>query len=230
VIALIALFISLGGTVYAAAKIDGRTIRKGSIPANRLKVESLTGAQINESTLGPVPMVQRAEEASRALRVERAASAANADTAARAQIATTAAKADKAAEAEEVVNTELATRAEDAGTLGGRSPASFLQRCEPGAVKAAILVDASGAVPTVTGFNCRGSVEVRPVLERPGVSIEGEYFVRLDGLFGGRAVSSAFGINSVSTVSGTGPVFRVRTFNVVSDELIARESFEMVVF
>jgi hypothetical protein len=55
VIAVIALFVALGGSVYAANKISGKTIKKGSEPGNRLKKNSVTGTQVKESTLGAVP-------------------------------------------------------------------------------------------------------------------------------------------------------------------------------
>jgi hypothetical protein len=71
VVAFIALFVALGGSVYAASKISGKQLKTGSVPANRIKAKSLTanqikpgsltgaqlkadsleGAQINESTL-----------------------------------------------------------------------------------------------------------------------------------------------------------------------------------
>jgi hypothetical protein len=58
VIACLALFLALGGGVYAAAKgskISGNKIKKSSIAGNRLKKDTLTGKQIKESTLGTVP-------------------------------------------------------------------------------------------------------------------------------------------------------------------------------
>jgi len=61
VIACLALFIALGGTVYAAGKISGKQVKKSSlpgnrikpktVPANRIKPNSLSGKQINEKTL-----------------------------------------------------------------------------------------------------------------------------------------------------------------------------------
>ena len=57
-IACLALFLALGGGVYAAAKsskISGSKIKKSSIAGNRLKKDTLTGKQIKESTLGTVP-------------------------------------------------------------------------------------------------------------------------------------------------------------------------------
>jgi hypothetical protein len=100
-LASIALFVALGGGVYAATKIDGHTVRAsslpgnrlipGSLPGNRLRVRSLpadrlapgaiTGAQIDAATLGQVPSAVHAEsadsarEAARALSAESAANA-----------------------------------------------------------------------------------------------------------------------------------------------------------
>jgi hypothetical protein len=52
VIALIALFVALGGSVYAASnKISGTQIKPKSLPGNRIKARSLTGAQIKARTL-----------------------------------------------------------------------------------------------------------------------------------------------------------------------------------
>jgi hypothetical protein len=51
VIAVIALFIALGGSVYAASKINGKQIKPKSIPANRLKPASITGKQVKPGSL-----------------------------------------------------------------------------------------------------------------------------------------------------------------------------------
>jgi hypothetical protein len=51
VIAVLALFFALGGTVYAASKISGSQIKPKSIPANRIKPRSLTGSQIKPGSL-----------------------------------------------------------------------------------------------------------------------------------------------------------------------------------
>ena len=81
-LAIVALFVALGGSVYAAAKINGKSIRAKSLPGNRLKPRSvpanrlkpgvignalraapLTGSNINEATLGRVPSAGHAETA-----------------------------------------------------------------------------------------------------------------------------------------------------------------------
>jgi hypothetical protein len=52
VVAVLALFLALGGSVYAASnKINGSKIRPRSIPGNRVKLHSLTGVQIKARTL-----------------------------------------------------------------------------------------------------------------------------------------------------------------------------------
>jgi hypothetical protein len=54
VVAVLALFLALGGSVYAASttpKINGSKIKPKSIPGNRIKARSLTGAQIKARTL-----------------------------------------------------------------------------------------------------------------------------------------------------------------------------------
>ncbi|HEY6551458.1 MAG TPA: hypothetical protein VIY71_09705 [Solirubrobacterales bacterium] len=89
-VSVLALFIALGGTVYAAkkARIDGKTVKVKSLPGNRLKLRSIpanrlkpgvltragsdqkgaliTGAEINELSLGQVPNAAHAETADNA--------------------------------------------------------------------------------------------------------------------------------------------------------------------
>ena len=55
VMATIAVFIALGGTSYAALTISGRDIRNRSIPANKVKRNTLTSKEIRESRLATVP-------------------------------------------------------------------------------------------------------------------------------------------------------------------------------
>jgi hypothetical protein len=101
VIAGLALVAALGGTVYAAGKINGRTIKVKSLPGNRLAVGSvpgnrlkpgalkgsqlapgsITGIQIDASTLGQVPSAFHAETADSAHDAETALNAANAENA-----------------------------------------------------------------------------------------------------------------------------------------------------
>lgn len=52
VIAVIALFLALGGSVYAASnKISGAQIKPKSLPGNRIKANSLIGTQLKAGTI-----------------------------------------------------------------------------------------------------------------------------------------------------------------------------------
>lgn len=110
-VATVALMAALGGTVYAAGKINGHAIKvkslpgnrlaPGSVPANRLKPGtipstqlapgsiqgdrlapgSVTGLQVDVSTLGQVPSAVYADHAEAAKDAETALNAANAENA-----------------------------------------------------------------------------------------------------------------------------------------------------
>ena len=57
VVALIALFVALGGSGYAAIQF-----KKNSIPGKALKRNSVTGKQVKESSLKTVPRAPSASE------------------------------------------------------------------------------------------------------------------------------------------------------------------------
>lgn len=99
VVSALALFVALSGTVYAAAKLDGKAIRVKSIPGNRLKVHSIAanrlkkgvlsaaagapgnpivGSEIDLLSLGQVPEAARAETADYAQAAGEAQTAVNA--------------------------------------------------------------------------------------------------------------------------------------------------------
>jgi hypothetical protein len=83
VVACLALMVALGGSVYAASRIDGRQVKLGSLPGNRVRpgslpgnrlapgtlrgsrIEdgSLTGAQVDAATLAKVPEATHADAA-----------------------------------------------------------------------------------------------------------------------------------------------------------------------
>lgn len=107
-IASIALFVALGGSVYAAQKINGKQIKPKSLPGNRLALESVpgnrlkpgsvssaqlapgavsasqlapgsvTGVQIDVATLGQVPTAVHADNADAARDAQTALNAVNA--------------------------------------------------------------------------------------------------------------------------------------------------------
>lgn len=102
-LALLALFVALGGVSYAAVKLPAnsvgtRQLKANSVIGSKVKNGSLTGADVNASSLGKVP------------------SAANADS------ATSAANASHATSANSATN---ATHAADSDKLGGISSAGF---------------------------------------------------------------------------------------------------------
>jgi hypothetical protein len=51
VVACLALFVALGGSVYAAGKINGKQIKRNSLPGNRLKPKSVTANRIKPKAL-----------------------------------------------------------------------------------------------------------------------------------------------------------------------------------
>lgn len=95
------LVAAMGGTVYAAGRINGRAVKLKSMPGNRLAIGSvpgnrlkpgtiragqlapgsITGIQIDASTLSQVPSAAHAEHAQSANDAETALNAANAENA-----------------------------------------------------------------------------------------------------------------------------------------------------
>ena len=145
VVATLALFLALGGSAIAAKSvIDGRTVRKNSLPGDRVKkatlrgdrlrADGLTGREIAEAKLGKVPSATRADSA---------------DSAARAASADAAASAATAAKADSATNADHATAADTAGQLtGGFTAASFAPAARfaggvgnPSAVPAQTIID-----------------------------------------------------------------------------------------
>ena len=55
------VFIALGGSSYAALTISGSSIKNRSIPAKKLKRNSLTTREVRESRLSRVPRAKRAD-------------------------------------------------------------------------------------------------------------------------------------------------------------------------
>src|SRR5688572_14070384 len=137
IVAIVALFVAMGGTGYAVSKlpkgsVGAAQLRKNAVRSQHIKAGSITKAKLAQSTLsalaapagaqGPVtssgvaapdsvPYADRAGLAEKALVADRALAA---DKAAAADSAATATNAAKAA------------HADNASALGGRSASSFL--------------------------------------------------------------------------------------------------------
>jgi hypothetical protein len=222
-IALIALFVALGGTVYAASSINGKVITKGSIPANRLKPDSLTGAQVNEGLLGTVPSAAKAGEAAKAAEAAKATLAASATRATNADKATTATKADSATNATHATTADNAT---SAAALGGVGAASYQRSCKAGAVLGTARINPASTPGTGTGiaaaFSCAG---FPPTVQHV---TKGVYTVHFEGIQEGSAIVTAtpeFGpeMFKAAVVEGDAPTLMVRTFftttGALSDEI-----------
>jgi hypothetical protein len=61
VMSTLAVFIALGGSSYAALTISGSDIQNRSIPAKKLKRNSITGREVRESRLNRVSHARRAD-------------------------------------------------------------------------------------------------------------------------------------------------------------------------
>jgi hypothetical protein len=82
VVALVALFVSLGGVSYGAALvITGKQIKNGTVTGRDVRNNSLTGSDVKESTLGRVRTAVSAASADDAAELGGAAPSAYAKTA-----------------------------------------------------------------------------------------------------------------------------------------------------
>jgi hypothetical protein len=96
VVATLALLLALGGTSYAAVQLTTRNVKDRSLRGVDVRRNSLTGAEIAESTLGPVPRAVTADVSATARKADTAISASTAASATSATTATTADLADDA--------------------------------------------------------------------------------------------------------------------------------------
>jgi hypothetical protein len=117
VISILALFIALGGSAYAASKVGTKDIKKNAITAKKIKKnavttakimdDAVTGAKVAESTLGVVPNAAHAD------RADSAENAAHADRADSAENAVNATNAVNAANFTRFGHTGILTRSHD---------------------------------------------------------------------------------------------------------------------
>lgn len=169
VVAVIALFVALGGSVYAAkkARLDGRAIRAKSIPGNRLKPHSiaanrlmpgvvggtlasgpLTGADINELTLGQVPSATHADSA---------------DTAQSAVDAQTALNAVNAVDAKTI-------NGHSVGCLPGTHP--FAGACWESSASSAVDAPTAARKCAARGGTLPEALQLAAFAEEPGVNLD----------------------------------------------------------
>jgi hypothetical protein len=194
IVACAALFVALGGTVYAAARIDGHKIKAKSIPGNRLALASVpanrlkpgtipgaslapgsvTGVQIDVATLGQVP------------------SAVHADNADSARDAQTALHAVDAVTATKVNGYEAGCRA------GARL---FAGACwQMAASEAAVNAPAAASSCANQGGTLPDPLQLAAFSQQPGVALASEEWS------GDIPVISGPGVYGVITVSSTGVI------------------------
>ncbi|HEX3736979.1 MAG TPA: hypothetical protein VHV53_05495 [Solirubrobacterales bacterium] len=151
-IACVALFVALGGTVLAATKkIDGGTIRVKSLPGNRLKIGSVPGNRLHPGT---IPGSSLAPGSVKGEQIDlgslgQVPSAAHADSADTARSAQTAIAADQAADATTINGRSVGCRAtarQFAGACWDLRP-STTTLTAPGA--AAACANAGGELPSL---------------------------------------------------------------------------------
>jgi hypothetical protein len=173
-ISALALFVALGGTVYAAqkAKINGRAVKVKSLPGNRLKLRSIPanrlkpgvlqaalatdrsgpiiGSEIDELTLGQVP------EAAHAGSADTAQSAVDAQTALNAVNAITAQKLN----------------GHEAGCLPGTQ--AFAGACwQSSSSETAVSAPAAATSCAVQGGTLPEALQLAAFAQQPGVTLDG---------------------------------------------------------
>lgn len=200
IVAVIALFVALGGSVYAAknARINGKAIKVKSIPGNRLKPRSiaadrlkpgvlsgariatpLTGADINELTLGQVPNAAHADTA---------------DTAQSAIDAQTALNAVNAVDAKTV-------NGHSVGCLSGTQP--FAGACWESSSSSAVDAPTAARKCAARGGTLPEALQLAAFAEEPGVNLDSG-----DEWSGDIPVISGPDVYAVTTVTANSIVFR----------------------
>ena len=120
-------FAGLAGTAAQAdAAINGSKLKKKSVPANRIKPNSLTGAQINEAKLGLVPVAKLSQFAELAKLADAAKTADSARAAFTADFARNAELARTAEHATTAEQSRTADVAKEAQRVNGRDHTAFL--------------------------------------------------------------------------------------------------------
>jgi hypothetical protein len=170
IVALVALFVAMGGSSYAAVKISARDINKGAVGTRAIANNSIRSGDIHNATVSGIDVkddsLTNADIDNTNLS---ALTAKSADTAAHATTATSATSATTATKATNATNADNADNAVNAGKLDGLDSADFTRPActsQTGALKGAVTVAASAgfssSFTTVPGYNCSGqSVEAR---------------------------------------------------------------------
>jgi hypothetical protein len=181
IVALLALFVALSGSSYAAVKIGARDIKRGAVGTRAIANDSIRSADIHNAAVSGADVkddsLTNADIDNASLSAQTAKSA---DTAARATTATSAGTANSA------------KNADDADKLDGLDSTDFTRPAcasQTGALKGTVTIAASpafsGTFTPVSGYNCSGqSIEARRLSM-------GRYEVRFNGSPATQAVATA---------------------------------------
>jgi hypothetical protein len=187
IVALLALFVALGGSSYAAVKIGARDIKRGAVGTRAIANDSVRSADIHNAT------VSGADVADNSLtNADIDNTNLSAQTAESANTATRATTATSANTATNATNATNATSADNADKLDGLDSTDFTRpscTSQTGALKGSVTVAASpafsGTFTPVSGYNCSGqSIEARRLSM-------GRYEVRFNGSPATQAVATA---------------------------------------
>jgi microcystin-dependent protein len=208
VLAGLALFVALGGTVYAAKKgrLDGKAVKVKSLPGNRVKPHSIPTNRLNASVLKKLASVQSGQVTGAEIneltlaQVPEAAHATEADTAKSATDAQTALSAVNAVNAQTL-------NGHGAGCLPGTR--LFAGACwQASFSETAVSAPAAATSCAVQGGTLPEALQLAAFSQQPGVSLHegGEWTSDIP-------VVSSPGLYGVVTVSASGEVASTASSN-----------------
>ena len=184
IVALLALFVALSGSSYAAVKISARDIKRGAVGTRAVADNAIRSVDIHNATVSGVDVADN--------------SLTNADidntnlSAQTAEYANTATRAATATSATSATTANTANNATNAEKLDGLDSADFTRPActsQTGALTGSVTIAASaafsGTFTAVSGYNCSGqSIEARRLSM-------GRYEVRFNGSPATQAVATA---------------------------------------
>lgn len=195
VVAGLALVAAMGGTVYAAGKMNGRAIKVKSIPGNRLAPGSVPGNRLKPGT---IKANQLAPGSITGIHID-------ASTLGQVPSAVSATHAQSAEDAETALNSVTAENAKalngyEAGCGGGMRP--FAGACwQEEASESALSAPAAAASCAAQGGELPDALSLAAFSQQPGVSLDGG-----DEWTGDLTNVSGLDTYAVITVSSTGQI------------------------
>jgi len=206
-VSLIALFVALGGTGYAAVTINGKDLKNKSVAGKKLKSKTITASKIKDKTITGAKLKD--------------------DTVTGTQVAeSTLGKVPSATSADTATTATTATTASNASALGGDSANAFARR-EAG-LTASFMVDGTAIE---NGFG-----QLPTVVEAPGIDTytfpfevnDGSHNVVVSG--GGAGQTGGFTPPCYHVVDPTGPD-TIEVYSFEADGVtVCDEEYTVLVF